>query len=242
MKCLLLALFTLTIPLHAREIIVATDVWQGYSAKDSRGYYIDLLRTIFPKPEYQLKFEFVPFKRSIMMLQKGEADILLGAYPSNLPAQQLAKFPTDSDSVSAAVSKQLAKNWNGKQSLTHKKIVARTAYGFDRYFSNPITYSEQPNLKAMLKMLKMGRVDAVLDYKKDMATYWNLLDMQDQWVIIDGVITENVYPGFALDQKDLKAHYEKTFLTLYQNGTIKTLMQKHKIAKERFPIIDNPTP
>ena len=49
---------TLTLAARAEELVVATDVWEGYSAEDERGYYIDFVRIIFPAPEYSLKSEF----------------------------------------------------------------------------------------------------------------------------------------------------------------------------------------
>ena len=230
---------TLTFAARAEDIVVATDVWEGYTSKDERGYYIDLLRAIYPAPEYALKFKFVPFKRSLRMLESGDADILLGAYPEDVAAVQLAKYPTNSDSIGAVVSKDLAVNWKGLESLTDKVVVAKIAYGFDRYFKTPIKYSEKDKLKSMLQMLKKGRVDAVLDFSKDIQLIWSPLQLDEHFVVIDGVIIENVYPGFAADKPDLKLHYEKAFLRLYQSGKVREMILKHKLAEAEIPKITN---
>jgi polar amino acid transport system substrate-binding protein len=227
----------LTFAARAEDIVVATDVWEGYTSKDERGYYIDLLKVIFPAPEYSLKFEFVPFKRSLRMLKSADADILLGAYPADVPVELLAKYPTNSDSIGAVVSKELAVNWKGLESLTDKVVVAKNAYGFDRYFKTPIKYSEKDNLRSMLQMLKRGRVDAVLDYQKDIKLIWSQLELDEHFVVIDGVIIENVYIGFASDRVDLKQHYEKAFLRLYQSGKIRKMILKHKLAEAEIPKI-----
>ncbi|PQJ28272.1 substrate-binding periplasmic protein [Rubritalea profundi] len=229
--------FTLTFAARAEEIIVATDEWEGYTSKDERGYYIDLLKAIFPAPAYSLKFEFVPFKRSLLMLKSGKADILLGAYPEDVPAVYLAKYPTNTDSISAVLNKDLAANWKGLESLTNKVVVAKNAYAFDRYFKTPIKYSEKNNLNSMLLMLKKGRVDAVLDFKKDIQFLWKSLELEQNFVIIDGVILENVYTGFALNKSELKEHYEKAFHNLYESGEVQKMMLKHKLSDARAPVI-----
>ena len=88
-------------------------------------------------------------------------------------------------------------------------------------------------------MLKRGRVDAVLDYQKDIKLIWSQLELEEQFVVIDGVIIENVYSGFAADRADLKQHYEKAFLRLYQSGEIRKMILKHKLAEAEIPKITN---
>jgi ABC-type amino acid transport substrate-binding protein len=229
--------FALTFKAAAEDIVVATDEWEGYTSKDGQGYYIDLLKAIFPAPEYSLKFEFVPFKRSLLMLKSGKADILLGAYPDDVPAAYLTKYPTNADSISAALNKELAEKWKGLESLTNKTVVAKNAYAFDRYFKTPIKYAEKNNLNSMLQMLKKGRVDAVLDFKKDIHLVWESLELEQNFVIIDDVILENVYSAFTLKKPKLKEHYETAFLNLYESGEVQKMMLKHKLSDARAPVI-----
>ena len=87
-------------------------------------------------------------------------------------------------------------------------------------------------------MLKKGRADAVLDYKKDINLLWVPLQLDKDFVRIEDVILENVYPGFAADRPDLKEHYEKAFLRLYESGKIREMMLKHKISEARIPTIE----
>lgn len=167
--------FALTFKAAAEDIVVATDEWEGYTSKDGQGYYIDLLKAIFPAPEYSLKFEFVPFKRSLLMLKSGKADILLGAYPDDVPAAYLTKYPTNADSISAALNKELAEKWKGLESLTNKTVVAKNAYAFDRYFKTPIKYAEKNNLNSMLQMLKKVESTLFSILKKTSTSSGNLL-------------------------------------------------------------------
>ena len=88
-------------------------------------------------------------------------------------------------------------------------------------------------------MLKKGRVDAVLDYKKDIKPLWKILELGEKFVVLDDVIVENVYPGFAVDRLDLKQHYDKSFLKLYQSGEIRKMMLKHKLSEARIPMLKN---
>lgn len=58
--------------------MVATDEWSSYTNKDGTGYYFDVLRAIFPAPEYELDIKIVPYARSLSMVKDGSAQVVLG--------------------------------------------------------------------------------------------------------------------------------------------------------------------
>jgi|GEM_PF-2794462 len=62
---------------YAQEIRVATDIWEGYSNRDGTGYYFDILREIYPSPEYVLKVSYVPFRRGLRMVETAREDVTL---------------------------------------------------------------------------------------------------------------------------------------------------------------------
>jgi ABC-type amino acid transport substrate-binding protein len=223
--------------IHAEEIKVATEVWEGYTTKDEKGFYIDLLRKVYPEPEFTLKIEFVPYKRSIKLLNAGKVDIMLGAYPEDIPRKLQSTHPVESDSVSAVITKELSNTWQSSASLAGKNVVAKTGYGFGKYIPTSVNYTEVPSLKSMLLMLKRGRVDAVLDYEKDIQILWEETALDNDYVMVRDVIIEQVFFGFAENRTDLKARFDQEFRKLYQSGSLKTLFLKHSLSEARVPKI-----
>ena len=231
----LLVLLLFTSVGQAKEIHVVTDIWQGYTNKDGTGYYLDILREIYPPPAYTLNVSYVPFKRSLVMIEEGKADICLGVYQGDIPDDLLAKHFVENDKVDAVVSKQIAKSWKGLKSLKNRRVVAKIGYGFDVNFTFPIDYSEKINLLSMMKMLKANRVDAVLDYEIDIKKHWQESGLDEQFTIINAVIANQAFFGFAKKEQELKAHFEKMFLALVQSGKILELGQKNSLDAARIP-------
>ncbi|MFC5050783.1 substrate-binding periplasmic protein [Rubritalea spongiae] len=224
--------------IQAEEITIATEAWEGYINKQEEGFYYDLLKKIYPSPEYTLTVHFVPFKRSVHLLTSGQVDMLLGAYPEDIPRKYQSTHPVEADNISAAVSKRLSEKWRGTNSLAGKRVVARLGYNFDKYLPKTSSYTEVPSVKSMLLMLKRGRTDAVLDYEKDIQALWKDSQLGDDYVLITGVIPELVYFGFATSRNDLKARFDAEYKKLYQSGKLKKLFLKHNLCADRVPKID----
>jgi polar amino acid transport system substrate-binding protein len=223
---------------EAEEIIVATSEWKGYTNKDGTGYYFDLIREIFSDPQYSVKIKHVPFKRSIYMITRGTADIMLGAYPGDVSDVQLyARYPLERDTMTAIVGKDIAKNWKDLNSLKNKKVVAKSGYEIARFFSVPINYREEYKLPGMLKMLSKGYVDAVIDYKRDINKHRKEAGLGEEYVLIEDVIITESFACFAKHREDLKKHFHKKFKALYKSGRVKELMIKNLGDDKNYPKI-----
>lgn len=224
--------------MQAEEIKIATDVWEGYTAKNEEGFYFDLLKEIYPEPEYTLKIQFVPFKRSIKLLISGNADILLGAYPEDIPRKYQSTHPVEADSISAVVPQAIYSNWKGSESLAKKNVTSRTGYNLQKYVPKTTNYTEITSLKSMLLMLKRGRTDAVLDYEKDIQLLWEETQLGNDYRLITDFAHELVFFGFSDKRDDLKQRFDAEFKKLYQSGKLKALFLKHNLAADRVPEID----
>lgn len=240
MKALIkfLSSITLISLVQAEEITISTESWEGYVNTSEEGFYIDLLKEVYPSPEYTLKIQFVPFKRSVKLLTSGNVDILLGAYPEDIPRSLQSTHPVETDSISALVKKDLSEKWRGTNSLAGKRVAARLGYNFDKYLPKTSSYTEAPKLKSMMLMLKRDRTDAVLDYEKDIKLLWEETQLGDDFALINGVILELVYFGFANDRDDLKTRFDTEFKKIYLSGKLKTLFLKHNLPAARVPEID----
>jgi len=220
---------------YAQEIHVATDIWEGYSNGDGTGYYFDILREIYPSPEYVLKVSYVPFRRGLRMVETARADVTLGVNRGDMDDGFIAKPVVENDTVDLLMSRDLAQKWQGLNSLKNKRIAARSGYNFDIHFDFPIEYSENNSLLGMMRMLKIGRIDAVLDYLADMKNLWEQACLDDNYIIMEAVLASPAFFAFSREQQDLKKHFETKFQELLQSGRVYELGRKYGIEESQLP-------
>ncbi len=233
---LLLIILSFTSLVHSQEIHVATDVWEGYTNKDGTGYYLEVIKSIFPAPQYSIKISYVPYMRAVSMVKSGQADVVLGVYMGDLDDKLVAqKNYVEIDEIDIVVNQSFAKTWQGVASLRDKRVVAQIGFGFNELFDTPMKYSEKVDLVGMLKMLKSGRTDAVIDYVGDIKRVWSTAGMNDDFAIIRRIKTNKTYFAFSQKKPALKVHFEDKFSALVASGKIKAIGLKHGLNEASIP-------
>lgn len=209
------------------HIKVASMEWAGYSKADGSGYYIELLQTVFPEDHYRVEMRFVPFARSLQFAASGQADMALGLYFDDSRQVLFSRLPVAMDVIDAATTTELHNQWRGIESLSEKKVGAYIGYRLKNHLPKRTHLQRFTSLKAMLKMVAIGRLDAVLDYEKDMSPL--IYRINADIPIIKQVITIPLYFGFTPDDKgrQLKATFDQAYNDMLQQGNIKVLIDKH---------------
>lgn len=231
LKVILCALILQCLPLaaaHSVEVRVVTAQWLGYADAQGEGYYFEILKRAFPEPQWQLNIMVVPFARSIQMLQHERADIVLGVYRGDLRRGSYSQYPVEMDKVDIAITPAMARDWQGLSSLTHRKVQAYLAYGFDRIIPHTMYYEESSSLEDMLARLNEGRIDAVLDYRPGLEAATRKIGEPVNYVIVDNVLNENVYFGFADTRfgSSLKLHFDSVHKQLIDDGVQERLFNE----------------
>ncbi len=222
----------------AETILVATDEWATFSNKDGSGYYLDIIRAVYPSPQFDVKIEFVPYARSFMLVMEGKADIVLGIYDGDVPEPQRSTYPIEIDSVDALMKKEMAQQWKGLESLSNMRVMARTDYGFGELLPKDVKYSEYHSLPSIVKMLVKGTIDAVLDYEADIEPLRKDTGLTDDFVYVRGVITKYVYLGFSKSRLELQQRFDQEYKTLYQSGKIKEFIMQNLGSDDRLPKLE----
>ncbi|MBV1919559.1 MAG: transporter substrate-binding domain-containing protein [Pseudomonadales bacterium] len=214
----------------AEPLKVVTDEWEGYTSKEGKGYYMDLLRAIYNDPADSLNISVLPYARSLAMVKNGTADMVLGVYFGEIPNKHMAAYVVEQDLVDVVVSSATAKDWKGMVSLEGKAVLAKIGYAFDAITDVKMKYTEKTALANMLKMVSAGRADAVLDYKAGLEPLMEGAGLaKDKYTIIESVLSSPIYFGFADTPKGIaaKATFEKRFKELYESGDIKKMMESN---------------
>ncbi len=221
---------------HAQDINVYTDEWEGYTSRDGSGYYLDIINTIYPAPDYTVKINFVPFARSLEMVNTGKADIVLGVYKGDIDEKLISsKQYVEIDEVDLLAHKSFAKTWQGLTSLTNKRVVAKIGFDFNNVIEQPMKYSETTSLVGMMKMLKAKRTDAVIDYRADIKKSWEKADMNDDYVIINAIVTNETFFGFSAQSGKLRSRFESELQVLIKSGKLREIAKKHQLSESNIP-------
>lgn len=222
-SAILFALFLLVIPrgyAKAISVSVVTDVWLGFSNEDQTGYYFEILKRVFPAPQWQLNVSFMPFARTLYIVDHQKADMVLSVYQGDLQDGLYSAQIVELDTVDVALTPEMAKNWTGVNDLKNKKVQAKLAYRFNKLVSVPMFYEESSSLLDMLNSLNTGRIDAVLHYEPSILAESKKLKNPMTFVIKRDAIVAETYFGFANTDKGqmLKLHFDREHAKLIETG------------------------
>lgn len=201
-------------------INLATSSWEGFANQDETGYYFDILKRVFPAPEWQVEVQFMPFARTLYLIESGRVDMILSVYKGDVKSSLLSENAVELDSIDAAVTPQIAATWVGIESLSHKRVQAMLAYRYNMLTPIPMFYEESSDMLSILNSLNAGRIDAVLDYKKNMMAFVPKLRAPQAFSIIQGVLSAETFFAFANTEKGqiLKHHFDIEYKKIIDSG------------------------
>lgn len=232
---------TLNIPtlIASEPIELVSDSWVNFVSADGSGYYLDLLREVFPSPEFELNLTIQPYSRAINTMTKGKADIILGVWKNEHPSNLLSQAPVEVDLYDALMRKSFS-NITDIASINQYRVVTRVGYGIDEIIDRPVSYGEHIDLEAMINMVIHGHADVLFDYHEDMEPILKRKQLSDSIIIQRNTLTHFAYFGFCPSAKclRLKKQFDQRYLELYKQGVIKALLLKNKQTLKSVPPLD----
>lgn len=206
---------------NARQsIVIVSEEWPGFVDAQGQGYYMDLLRKIFPKTEYDLELRLTPYSRSIKLAKENKAHIVLGIWANEYPNEHISHYPVEIDLVDAIVREKQVMI-QGASAFNGLRVLSRTGYGFDVLLDRPLSYTERIDMPAMLYMVSNNRADVFLGYKEKVkpaltkAGHKNLK-------LVENVLSEFVVFGFCSnrDCDQMRRTFDARYVELYHSGFV----------------------
>lgn len=229
----------------ATELVtLAYPEFPGYLDAQGRGFYGDLMRAVFPAPQYELRVEIVPFARALTMLAHSGRVVIPGTNDPGANAL-LSRQVSDMDVVSAAVRRSSFPDWQGESSLRDQRVSAQLGYGYQRYTQVRMRYEEKHDLSAMLRMLVRSRTDAVLDYGPRISEALKKLPPEEAMAIEikHSVLQQPLYFAFRANREGetLRDRFDAEFQRMARNGELRALLQRHPAVQEAAypPVLRN---
>ncbi|WP_421901254.1 substrate-binding periplasmic protein [Maridesulfovibrio sp.] len=137
-----------------------TQEWKGVTNRNGTGLYHDIMKAIFTDKGYKVETSYFPFKRALMNIRKGGADIS-GGIEKTSDDYLYSRYPTWVYRIAVMFNKKLLPSWQGIKTITDNinQTVAPPMQGKEY----GINTKEIRTRYAALKLLFMGRVKYYLD-------------------------------------------------------------------------------
>ena len=226
----------------AATITVRTDPWPPYTDEpgDKPGYMTEVVEAIFTAMGHTVDYQIMPWSRALDAVQKGTYDAVLGTDPSESPDFVFPEQALGVNQNGFYVKKGNSWKYTGGESFKGIRVGVIDGYG---YFPELDSYLESYKgkklfvatgddaLPKLLKMLKAGRVDAVIDNMNVMAVTLEENNLADDIVLAGSVDDVGpLYMAFT-PAKDSSKDYSKMFddglAELRSSGKLQEILSRY---------------
>ena len=226
---LILTLLITALPSRAdglKNVIIVSDSWPNFVNAEEEGYYMHVLREVYPDNQYRLILQIMPYSRALKMTQSNQAHIVLGIWANEHPPQQTSKYPVEIDLIDAVVRKKQMLV-QGPMGMNGLRVMSRVGYAFDELLDKPASYVEHADMTAMLNMLLNGRTDVILGFKTKILEDFNNLNTPAELKFVEDVLSEFVVFGFCSSTQcdQLRTRFDTRYEQLHRDGFIKRTMK-----------------
>jgi len=170
----------LTKPVQAKVLVVASDEWCPYVCDNANlpGFLVEIVTEIAAKNSLKVKFALTPLARALDLTEKGKIDIVLGLTPQHVSDFQLQKSHLSFGGLYNDFYVRATDPWRF-QSITDLEGALKNnavlgtinGYEYGEKIENLLkdnaahVFSASGNspLQKQLRMLRLGRLDILLD-------------------------------------------------------------------------------
>ena len=194
-----------------------------------RGLGVDVLRTLATRAGDTVRFQAYPWPRAQAMVERGQADILIGPYRSSSRLLQFAFLdqPFYRDRLVFYARSRNSVTWAGDvSSLTGRRIVSVRGWHYGARFDQArplLDVSEVAQVENGLQMLAYGRVDLLATNERNTSALLDSLKLRESVTVLCPEISRlDGYLAFprtaAFDSA--RAQYNTLFNQMVRSGEL----------------------
>jgi polar amino acid transport system substrate-binding protein len=204
--------------------------WQGLG--------VDVLRILAARAGDTVRFTIYPWPRAQAMVERAQADILVGPYKSPERLKQFAFIdqPFYRDLLVFYARRDDDQPWHGDLAqLKSRRIAAVRGWHYGPQFDlarRSLDVSEVPQLENGAQMLAYGRVDLLASNERNSAAVMGALKLDEQLVVLCPAITQlDGYLAFPRGPKfsALRDRYNALFAQMVKSGELARLGAKNGV-------------
>lgn len=248
---LLLALFAQTSSYADTKpliTIACIENYRPYSYSENNrpeGLYNDIIRELFKRAGYPVKIDLMPFKRILLMSERGGVTGMAGVFITPEREQFstfINDFPLAEITIHIFVLKESSIKTPTLKDLKGKTIGNKRGFVMSLELdiaakNNLFQLEEAETVEQLIKMLMLKRIDAFCYPKNNALYYITKLNQQNKIKILDPPITDSRNSYIAFSNKSLK-NLPTTFLadiqtalnSMKDDDTLKTINLKYNLA------------
>lgn len=236
--------------LGLEKVIAAADKWCPYTCaagEDYDGFSIELLREALKLSKIELSYLNAPFTRVTFEVERGEWQIHAATDKDFTPNLLIGKEAVSKSKWVFVSTKKSGWTYRGIESLKGKRFAKINGYvysdGLTEFYNKPenknliVPVASDSPQSQIFKMMKLGRVDVMVE-DESIIHYWaKKLDMEDK-IVLSGVDSkQDFYPGYTNSKenaqaKDLMALVDKNLKVVKNNKKfMNDLFKKYGIEK-----------
>jgi len=243
---LLLMAFSVANAQDINRISVVCEEWKDYTNKDGTGAYWELIKTVYEPIGVSVETQVYPWARAEKMVVLNKADALVGDYLYPDKQGKVYLYPqwhiSIEDSLVAVFLQGHSGYWDreGTVSLSGKTLGWIRGYDFDKSVFNALEIQKHEinNLTNGLKMLKKGRLDAIVDYKSTVQSAMQEVGMNmDTELTIETIKLGNkLFLAFANSDRSKKLIeiYDMRMAELAASGKVDEIYVKWGLGDNKF--------
>lgn len=222
-----------------RTVNLTTVNWAPYYAEHlpEDGFFSDIVKTAFKRAGYAPVLTFRPWKRSMVMVENGEADVLMGAYHNDERAKTYWYSDTIYlDRVVLVARKDLGiTSYQSLRDLKPYQIAIGRGWTYSEEFDNADYLQKQSATDQVvnIRKLKFGRVDLFAAsetvFRHEVANHKSF--SMDDFIVLEPPLKES---GLFLavsraipNGKQLTDDFNQALKSMKDDGTFSEILQKH---------------
>jgi polar amino acid transport system substrate-binding protein len=233
---------------QVKTLVVSSDEWCPYVCYDDAlpGFLVEVVKEIAEANQINVKFSLTPLARGLTLIQQGKVDILLALTSQHITDYQLqqSKFSFGglyNDFYIKVGQQWYFKDMNHLKDYLTKGAILGTINGYKygeeidlllkENQAHVFSASGNSPLIKQLEMLKMGRVDILLDSR--FSVQYQLNKLQEKEIVYAGT-QGNFTPLFlgyssSLSQEIITV-FDQGLITLRQSGKLARILEKYGVA------------
>lgn len=242
-QVVLLALSSLCLTAQAKDLLAVgasfSQIFELQPNGEYTGLGVDILNRFAQQQSVNIHYQITPWRRAISMVERGQADILIGPYDTPEREANLAfatkAFYRDNMVFYARVGHEII--WNGDYaSIKGQRIGKMQGWSYGPTFNEQtksLNINEFVDIKSGIERLSRGDLDLLATNSRNTDAVLAQIKIPKAITPIMPII--DVQDGFMAFPKQakfdpLRTRFDSFFEEMIQNGTLTTLGQKYRVT------------
>lgn len=239
---ILFALLPLQLCASAPQTLTGVTLnWEPYYGEqlEDDGFISAIAKAAFREMNIDYRIKYIPWKRAVLQIKNGEANILHGAYHSVEREETMyfsdplyfaeVVFLQKADTPYKQVPLDDANFFNGKTVGVLRGGIYGKAFEEARKHLDIFEYNDYSNA---IQMLHLGRVDFLAEAKPALLHYIKAvnLDRKSFYITYPAISSEGIHLAFSKKFKESKVildKFNKGLQRIKENGTFEKIINKY---------------